>query len=168
MKASEFIGMKVLNHEAMEVGKIADLTMNTKECVVNKIIIAEGGALKKKFLPVTENDLAGIGDFVQLKIGKEEMDKIPIVDKIEDLMENEIHFKDFVGKTVISEDAIGVGKIENIIIDTEGCLIHELLISTGKAFDKKHLMISDADIKHIGDYVLLRITKEGLQKKIVD
>ncbi|MGZ7109394.1 MAG: PRC-barrel domain-containing protein, partial [Methanobacterium sp.] len=67
MKASEFIGMKVLNKEANEVGKIADLAMNLKKCLVDKIIIVEGGTLSKKYFAVTQDDLAEIGDYVQLK-----------------------------------------------------------------------------------------------------
>ncbi len=168
MNASDFIGMKVLNQEAVEVGKIADLAMNLKECLVDKIIIVEGGALKKKYFAVTENDLAEIGDYVQLKLGKDDMDKISKVDKIEDLMKNEFHYKDLIGKTVVSGDAMTVGKIENMVIDPKKCLIHNVLISTGGAFNKKHLIISDVDIKQIGDYVVLKLDKKDLEQKISD
>jgi len=168
MKASEFIGMKVLNKEANEVGKIADLAIDLKECLVDKIIIVEGGTLKKKYFAVTEKDLAEIGDYVQLKFDREGMDNITKVDKIEDLMKNEFNFKDFTGKTVISEDAITVGKIENMIIDPKECLIHNIIVSTGGAFNKKHLMISDTDIKHIGDYIILKLPIGDLEQKIVD
>lgn len=168
MKASEFIGMKVLNQGAVEVGKIADLAMNLKECLVDKIIIVEGGTLNKKYYSVTENDLAEIGDYVQLKLNTEDLDKISKTDKIENLMENEFHFKDLVGKTVLSEDAMTVGKIEDMIIEPKECIIHQILVSTGGTFNKKHLKISDADIKHIGDYIVLKISKEELEKKIAD
>lgn len=168
MKASEFIGMKVLNKGAVEVGKIADLAMNLKECLVDKIVIVEGGALKKKYFSLTNNDLAEIGDYVQLKLDIAALEKISKVDKIEDLMENEFHYKELVGKPVLSEDAMTVGKIEDMVIDPKGCLIHNVLVSTGGTFSKKHLTISDADIKHIGDYIVLKISKDELEKKIVD
>jgi sporulation protein YlmC with PRC-barrel domain len=168
MNASDFIGMKVLNQEAVEVGKIADLAMNLKDCLVDKIIIVEGDALKKKYFAVTENDLTEIGDYVQLKLGKDDMDKISKVDKIEDLMKNEFHYKDLIGKTVVSGDAMTVGKIENMVIDPKKCLIHNVHISTGGAFNKKHLIISDVDIKQIGDYVVLKLDKKDLEQKISD
>ncbi|MGZ7209916.1 MAG: PRC-barrel domain-containing protein [Methanobacterium sp.] len=168
MKASEFIGMKVLNKEANEVGKIADLAMNLKKCLVDKIIIVEGGTLSKKYFAVTQDDLAEIGDYVQLKLEKEAMNDVSKVDKIEDLMEDDFHFKDYVGKSVISSDAMNVGKIDDMIIDPKQCLIHQVLVSTGGTFSKKHLIISDADIEHIGDYVLLKINKKDLEEKMAD
>jgi sporulation protein YlmC with PRC-barrel domain len=168
MKASEFIGMKVLNKEANDVGKIADIAINLKKCHLDKIIIVEGGTLSKKYFAVTEEDLAEIGDYVQLKLGKEEMNQIEKKDKVEDLMGDESHFKDYVGKIVISEDALNVGKIEDMIIEPKECLIHQVVVSTGGTFNKKQLIISDADINHIGDYVLLKINKEGLKEKTVD
>lgn len=168
MKASEFMGMVVLNKEANEVGKIADLAMNLKKCLVDKIVIVEGGALKKKYFAVTEKDLAEIGDYVQLKLSKKEMDEVLKVDKMEDLMKNEMGFKDFIGKEVISDDAMTIGKIENMVIDPKECLIHNVLISTGGTFNKKHLMISDNDIKHIGDYIMLKSPKDDLQQRIVN
>ncbi len=168
MKASEFIGRKVLNKEANDVGKIADLAMNLKECLVDKIIIVEGGTLSKKYFAVTEKDLAEIGDYVQLKLDLEAMNVMSKVDKIEDLMEGEFHFKDYVGKIVISSDAMNVGKIEDMIIEPKECLIHKVLVSTGGTFSKKHLMISDEDINHIGDYVLLKTDKIGLEDKMVE
>ncbi|MGZ7135866.1 MAG: PRC-barrel domain-containing protein [Methanobacterium sp.] len=168
MKASEFIEMKVLNKEANEVGKIADLAMNLKKCLVDKIIIVEGGTLSKKYFAVTENDLAEIGDYVQLKLDKDAMNDVSKVEKIEDLMENEFHFKDYVGKSVISSDAMNVGKIDDMIIDPKQCLIHQVQVSTGGTFSKKHLIISDVDIEHTGDYVLLKISKKDLEEKTAD
>ncbi len=168
MKASEFIGMKVINSGAKEVGKIADLAVNLKECLVDKIVIVEGGTLNKKYYSVTENDLAEIGDYVQLKLNSEDLEKISKADKIEDLMDKESHFKDLVGKTVLSEDAMTVGKIEDMVIEPKECLVHKILVSTGGTFNKKHLMISDTDIKHIGDYMVLKLSKEELEEKTVD
>ncbi|MGZ7160121.1 MAG: PRC-barrel domain-containing protein [Methanobacterium sp.] len=168
MKASEFIGMKVLNKEANEVGKIADLAMNLKKCLVDKIIIVEGGTLSKKYFAVTQDDLAEIGDYVQLKLEKEAMNDVSKVDKIEDLMEDDFHFKDYVGKSVISSDAMNVGKIDDMIIDPKQCLIHQVQVSTGGTFSKKHLIISDVDIEHTGDYVLLKISKKDLEEKTAD
>jgi uncharacterized protein YrrD len=55
-----------------------------------------------------------------------------------------------------------------MIIDTKGCLIHNIIITTGNAFSKKHLMISDDDIISIGDYMILKLTKEDVEAKIID
>ena len=142
--------------------------MNLKECLVDKIIIVTGGTLKKKYFAVVENDLAEIGDYVQLKLNSEELDKLNKVDKIDTLMENKYHYKDLVGKPVISGDAMDVGKIDDMVINPKECLIHNILVSTGGTFSKKHLVISDVDIKSIGDYVMLKLDKEELEQKISD
>lgn len=168
MKAKEFIGMKVLNKEANEVGKIADLAVNLRKCLVDKIIIVEGGALSKKYFSVTEKDIAEIGDYVQLKLSEEDIFNLSKVEKIDDIIGDEFHYKEFTKKTVISIDAMKVGKIENMVIDPKECLIHNIIIKTGGAFNKKYLMISDTDIKYIGDYIILKHSFDDLEERIVD
>ena len=61
-----------------------------------------------------------------------------------------------------------IGKVEDMLIDPKGCLIHNVVISTGSAFRKKNLMISDEDIKHIGDYVILEMKKDRVEELLGD
>jgi sporulation protein YlmC with PRC-barrel domain len=168
MKASEFIGMKVLDKEANEVGKIADLVIQLKKCMVEKIIIATGGTLSKKYFAVVEGDLAEIGDYVQLKMDKESIDQIAKTDKLDDLMPIGTQYKDVVGKIVLSSDAMDIGKIEDLEIDPKGCLIHNVMVYTGGTFSKKHLMIADEDINNLGDYVILKLKNDEVKERIVD
>jgi sporulation protein YlmC with PRC-barrel domain len=168
MKASKFIGMTVLDKEANEVGKIAELEIKLKHCLVDKIWVATGSALSKKYFSVVEDDLDKIGDYVQLKLNTEEINGKSKVNKLGELMETGSLFKDLVGKTVITYDAMEVGKISDMLIDPKGCLIHNVLISTGPAFRKKHLKISDADIHNFGDFVILKLIKEDVDQKVTD
>jgi len=168
MKASKFIGMTVLDNDAKEVGKIAELEIKLKHCLVNKIWVATGSALNKKYFSVGEEDLDKVGDYVQLKLNKEGIDLKPKVNKLGELVETGSLFKDIVGKTVLTYDAMEVGKISDMIINPQGCLIHNVLISTGPAFRKKHLQISDEDIHGFGDYVILNLRKEEVNKRIAD
>jgi len=168
MKASKFIGMTVLDKEANEAGKIAELEIKLKQCLVDKIWVATGSALSKKYFSVVEDDLDKIGDYVQLKLNTEEINSMSKVNKLGELMETGSLFKDLVGKTVITYDAMEVGKISDMLIDPKGCLIHNVLISTGPAFRKKHLKISDTDIHDFGDYVILKLMKEDVDQKVTD
>ena len=68
MKASEFIGTRVLDSEANEVGKVAELSLKLKNCLVENIFISTGGTLNKKYFSIFEEDIAEIGDFVQLNL----------------------------------------------------------------------------------------------------
>lgn len=168
MKASKFIGMTVLDNDAKEVGKIAELEIKLKHCLVDKIWVATGSALNKKYFSVEEEDLDKIGDYIQLKLNGDELNTKTKVNKLGELVETGSLFNDIVGKTVLTYDAMDVGKVSDMLIDPKGCLIHNVLISTGPAFRKKHLKVSDEDIHSFGDYVILKLDKEEVNKRITD
>jgi sporulation protein YlmC with PRC-barrel domain len=168
MKASNFIGMTVLDSEANEVGKIAEIEIRLKHCLVDKMWVSTGSALNKKYFAIVEDDLARVGDYVQLKLNPEEISLKPKVNKLGELTGAGYLFKDITGKTVLTYDAMEVGKINDMLIDPTGCLIHNIIISTGPAFRKKQLKISDVDIHDFGDYVILKLRKEDVDEKITD
>jgi sporulation protein YlmC with PRC-barrel domain len=162
MKASEFIGTMVINKQVKEVGKVAELSITLKKCLVDQVIIRSGSALKKTFFSVSSKEIAEIGDFMQLNLDDEDIKGKESSDKIEKLVKEGSLLKDFLGIKVLSADAMDVGTVADMIIDPKGCLIHNVLISTGSTFQKKELMISDENIEHIGDYVVLNINKDRI------
>ena len=168
MKASEFIGMKVLDKEANEVGKVAEIAVIFKKCLLDKIFISIGSALSKKYLVIVDDDIAEVGDYLQLKIDKAGIEEHVKVDKIDDFIGNGTKFKDFLGKTVLTINGMEVGKITDMMIDPKGCLIHNIVITTGGTLNKKHLMISDEDINAMGDYLILKLDKEQVEDRITD
>ncbi len=168
MKASEFIGMKVLDKEANEVGKVAEIAIIFKKCLVDKIFISIGSALSKKYLVIVDDDIAEVGDYLQLKIDKVGIDEQVKVDKIEDFIGKGTKFKDFMGKTVLTINGMEVGKITDMMIDPKGCLIHNIVVTTGGTLNKKHLMISDDDINAMGDYLILKLDQEQVKDRIMD
>ena len=168
MKASEFIGMKVLDKEANEVGKVAEIAVVFKKCLVDKIFISIGSALNKKYLVIVEEDIAEVGDYLQLKIDKEGIDEKVKVDKIEEFLNKGTRFKDFIGRTVLTINGMEVGKITDMVIDPKGCLIHNIIVTTGGTLNKKHLMISDEDINAMGDYMILKLDPEQVEDRVMD
>jgi sporulation protein YlmC with PRC-barrel domain len=168
MKASEFIGMKVLDKEAREVGRVAEMGLTLKKCLVDKIFISTGGTLNRKYFAIVEEDIAEIGDYVQLNLDQASIEKRVQGDKVEDLISKDSLFKEMVGKVVLAQQGMEVGKIADMYIDPKGCLIHNVVISTGGTFSKKYLMISDEDISVIGDYVILKLEKDEVEERIQD
>jgi sporulation protein YlmC with PRC-barrel domain len=168
MKASEFIGMKVLDKETNEVGKVAEMALKLKKCLVDSIFVSTGGTLNKKYFVIVEEDIAEIGDYVQLHLSKAGVDGKVHLDKVEDWAPQGSLFKDIVGKVVLAQKGMEVGKIADMYIDPKGCLIHNVVISTGGTFNKKYLMISDEDINDIGDYVILKLEKDEVEERIQD
>ena len=168
MKASEFIGMKVLDKEANEVGKVAEIAVVFKKCLVDKIFISIGSALNKKYLVIVDEDIAEVGDYLQLKIDKEGINEKVKVDKIEEFLNKGTRFKDFIGRTVLTINGMEVGKITDMVIDPKGCLIHNIIVTTGGTLNKKHLMISDEDINAMGDYMILKLDPEQVEDRVMD
>ncbi|HSQ02313.1 MAG TPA: PRC-barrel domain-containing protein [Methanobacterium sp.] len=168
MKASEFIGMKVLDKEANEVGKVAEIAIVFKKCLLDKIFISTGSALNKKYLVIVDEDIAEVGDYLQLKIDKAGIDEQVKVDKIDDFLGNGTKYKDFIGKTVLTKGGMEVGKITDIVIDPKGCLIHNIIVTTGGTLNKKHLMISDEDINALGDYLIIKLDEEQVEDRILE
>lgn len=167
MKASEFIGMHVIDKQANDVGKIAELSVKLQKCMVDRIFISVGGALSKKYFAIAEGEIAEIGDYVQLNLGKEEIEK-SLVDNIDDILSKDSRLKDIVNKVVITQKGMEVGKVSDMIIDPKGCLIQNVIITTGTTFNKKNLLISEENISAIGDYIILKLTQEELENMIVD
>lgn len=164
MKASEFIGMKVLDKGAHEIGEVAEMALSLKTCLVDKIFISTGGALNKKYFSVNGEDISAIGDYVQLKLSQEGIEQQVHLDKLKDFLPKDFHFKDLVGKAVLTVKGQEIGRVNDMLVDPEGCLIHNMIISTGSTFSKKNLVISDGDINAIGDYVILNLTKEEVEE----
>ena len=167
MKASEFVGMKVLDKEANEVGKVDEIAVVFGKCLVNKIFISAGSALNKKYLVIVNDDIAEVGDYLQLKLSKNEIEEHK-VDKIDDNLGNGTRFKDFIGKTVLTINGMEVGKVTDMAIDPKGCLIHNIIVTSGNALSKKNLMISNEDISAIGDYLILTLDHEQVNERMID
>jgi len=66
MKSSEFMGKKVIDRDAFEVGKVSELDLNTEKWEVEGIYVSSG-ILGSDFR-VSIEDIAKVGDFVILKI----------------------------------------------------------------------------------------------------
>ena len=168
MKATDFIGTVVIDKQAREVGKVVDISVTIKKCLVDKVIVVPGSALKRNYFAVVSDEIAEIGDYMQLTLDEAGVEAKGKVDKIEQLpLEGDL-LKTFLGKEVLSEDALIIGKVEDMLIDPKGCLIHNVVIATGSTFRKKNLIVSDDDIKHIGDYVILEMKKEKVEELLGD
>lgn len=66
MHVSEFIGKKVLDRNAMEMGKVSDVDLMPIEGVINSITVSTGGLRNKDFV-IKSTDIDRVGDYVILK-----------------------------------------------------------------------------------------------------
>jgi sporulation protein YlmC with PRC-barrel domain len=82
MKVSEFLGRKVLDKKAIEIGKVYDLDIQPKEGLITSITISTSEfGLNRKDVEVKTMDIDQVGDYVLLKVEKAELELQPESDK---------------------------------------------------------------------------------------
>lgn len=75
MKVTELLGKKVLDKDAMGVGKISDMDIDAVEGTVSSITISSSDfSINRDDYEITNQDIDQVGDYVLLKIDKTELD----------------------------------------------------------------------------------------------
>ncbi len=68
MKASEFLGKRVLDKDALEIGKVSDMEIDPLKGVINTVIISKSElALRQQTFIVTIEQLDKLGDYLIIK-----------------------------------------------------------------------------------------------------
>ena len=69
MRVSEFLGKKVLDKNAMEIGKVSDVDLMPKEGIINSFTVSTGDIwLRNKNFEFKSGDIIHIGDYVILDL----------------------------------------------------------------------------------------------------
>lgn len=69
MKVSEFIGKKVLDKNALEIGKVSEVDISPKEGVIDSITVSTGDIWpRNKNFEIKSEDINQIGDYLLLNI----------------------------------------------------------------------------------------------------
>ena len=75
MKVSELIGIKVLDKNAMEIGKVSEVNLMLKEGMINTITIsASEMLLRNKSFEVKPGDIRQVGDYLILNLEEAEIE----------------------------------------------------------------------------------------------
>lgn len=77
MQVSEFLGKKVLDKNAMEIGKVSDLDLMPKEGIINSITVSTGDMwLRNKNFEIKPSDINQIGDYILLNFEGSSIEEI--------------------------------------------------------------------------------------------
>jgi len=68
MKVSEFLGKKVIDKNAVEIGKVTDLDLMPKEGIINSITVSTGEMWRNKSFEFKPDDINQIGDYLLLNL----------------------------------------------------------------------------------------------------
>ncbi|MCK9150883.1 PRC-barrel domain-containing protein [Methanobacterium alcaliphilum] len=73
MKVTEFLGKKVLDKNALEIGKVSDMEIEPLEGAIKTITITKGElSLKQKTFMVTIDEVTKVGDYVIISVESDE------------------------------------------------------------------------------------------------
>ena len=113
MNSKEIIGMKIIDKNAKDVTKIAEISFDTKTYGITKIIASTGNPISKKFYEIDPKNILALGDYLLIDTTVEELSQNKL-DKIPESTGTNIKINESVGKTVIDADGNVAGKIANI------------------------------------------------------
>lgn len=75
MKVSEFLGRKVLDKKAIEIGKVSDLDMQPKEGIITDITISTSNfSINRQEIGIKTKDIDQVGDYILLKVENSELE----------------------------------------------------------------------------------------------
>lgn len=168
MKASEFIGKTVIDQKGQEIGKITDIILKPKDCLIDKVLISDGGVLSKKYFTITEKEIDAIGDYVIVKMLKIDTKERIDQEDVESLKNVELNFKKLVGKTVITSNGVELGTVEDIMIQPKECLMENLVVKAKSELGKKSFTLENNEIADIKDYLILKIDFDSIEERIID
>jgi sporulation protein YlmC with PRC-barrel domain len=77
MKVSELMGRRVLDKNAMEIGKVSEIDLMPKEGVINTITISTGEVwLRNKTFEIKPSNIQQVGDYLILNLEEAEIEGI--------------------------------------------------------------------------------------------
>jgi len=75
MKVSEFLGRKVLDKKAIEIGKVSDLDMQPKEGIITDITISTSNfSINRQEIGIKTEDIDQVGDYILLNVENSELE----------------------------------------------------------------------------------------------
>ena len=77
MQVSDFLGKKVVDEKAMEIGKVTDIDLLPVEGKINSITVSTGDALlRNKTFQIKPDDIKQVGDYVLLKFERNSIEEM--------------------------------------------------------------------------------------------
>ena len=77
MKVSELMGIRVLDKNAMEIGKVSEVDLMPKEGIINTITISTGEVwLRNKTFEIKPGNIQQVGDYLILNLEEAEIEGI--------------------------------------------------------------------------------------------
>lgn len=77
MKVTEFLGIRVVDNQGMEIGKVSEVIIEPKEAEIMGINISTGEfGLRRKDLYIIPSQIAEVGDYILLNIARVDVSEV--------------------------------------------------------------------------------------------
>ncbi|MEW6010278.1 PRC-barrel domain-containing protein [Methanobacterium alkalithermotolerans] len=167
MKASEFIGKTVIDKTGVEIGKVEDIIVKPKKCLMDRIIIGSGGLINKKHFSVKDNEIESTGDYVLLNMALKEIEDKLGSEDLEYIKKVETNFAEIQGKVVITQNGVKLGTVEDMVIKPSQCLIENIIVKSKSDLGKKSFMVGKEEIIDIKDFMVLNLDLDDVEGRII-
>jgi sporulation protein YlmC with PRC-barrel domain len=157
MNTKDLLGKKIIDKEAKDLAKLAEIDVNVKTFKISKIYGSIGNPLSKKYYDIPADIILAVGDYIQVSETKEELES-KLLEKIPASEEKNVKINNLIGKTVLDFEGNVAGKVSNVDLDLEKYEITNINIagpSSSFVKPKKDNIINKEDITSIGDYILI-------------
>ncbi|RAP45146.1 MAG: hypothetical protein BZ135_06715 [Methanosphaera sp. rholeuAM6] len=160
MNAKDLLGKKIIDKNAKDLAKLAEIDINIKTFTISKIYGSIGNPISKKYYDITSDNILAVGDYIQVAETADELEG-KLLDKIPESEENRMKINNLIGKTVLNSEGNITGKVVNLDIDLTTFKINGLSISNSSSTfgkPKNEAVITQEDILGIGDYIIINKT----------
>jgi sporulation protein YlmC with PRC-barrel domain len=170
MNAKKLKGMKVLDKNSIEIGKVSDLGINLDEFKIENILVSTGGFFSKKYFTVNLEDLGEIDNYIHLKCSKGDIDYDADLE-LRNSKYGRYFFKDFRDIYVGSADAIPIGQVKDLYINFDNNLTFKVVVEATRVrgrYKNDYFAIYPGDIDDIREFITLNLTKDEIKQKIAE
>lgn len=156
MNARDLLGMKIINKEAKDVAKVAEINIDVKTYKITKIYGSIGNPISKKYYEIDPDEVIALGDYLLIETKLNDLEGNTL-DKIPKATGNNVKVNDIIGKTVLDAEGNVAGKVSNVDSDFENFEVNNITITKSSSFgmSKDNNIILKDDISSIGDYVIV-------------
>ncbi|MBQ6219230.1 MAG: PRC-barrel domain-containing protein [Methanosphaera sp.] len=157
MNAKDLLGKKIIDKNAMDLAKLADITFDVKTFKISQLYGSLGNPISKKYYAIGADKVLAIGDYIQVDDSVEEIDD-KLIEKIPEIDKNSLKANSLLGKTVLNANGNVLGKVSSVDIELKDFKIDHLTISGNSSSfsqSKNAITINQSDIGSVGDYILI-------------
>ncbi len=156
MRAKRIKGMKILDNNGVQIGKVSDLGIDCDEFKIKNILISTGGFFSKKYFTVYIEQIGKIDSHLHLKSSKVNQPHAVSFNELERDVTEDYFFKNFQYRVVKTNEEPVLGLIKDIIFDLKNDLTFDVVIEK----------LSLEDFSNVDILMTLKLDKNEIKKRL--